>query len=110
MSEEKTKETNTSGEAKNEWSKRELGALWLRQGKSQKYLSGYVESDDLGFDKKRIIVFKKLNKPNDRAPDYVIYESDESYGSPKKESEAQKPSKETSKEIPENTEDDIPAF
>ena len=32
-------DTNTSD---NEWKERELGALWRRSGKNQKYLSGYI--------------------------------------------------------------------
>jgi len=95
------KQENNS-ESNNNWSKRELGALWLRQGKKQKYLTGYIESDDLEGEKKRIIVFKKLNKPNDRAPDYVIYESEE-YTAPKQASTSEK---QTSQE----ERDDIPAF
>ena len=108
MSQDK-KENNS--ESNNNWSKRELGALWLRQGKKQKYLTGYIESDDLEGEKKRVIIFKKLNKPNDRAPDYVIYESEEYTASDSTASDST--SKQTStpeKQTPQEERDDIPAF
>ena len=99
------KQENNS-ESNNNWSKRELGALWLRQGKKQKYLTGYIESDDLEGEKKRIIVFKKLNKPNDRAPDYVIYEREEYTSSDSAPKQTSTSEKQTSQE----ERDDIPAF
>ena len=46
----------SNSESNSNWSKRELGALWLRQGKKQKYLTGYIESDDLEGEKKRILI------------------------------------------------------
>jgi hypothetical protein len=74
--EENNENSNQSNDAANsEWRKRELGALWVQQGKSQKYLTGYISVDDLGIEKKRLVVFKKTQKSNDKAPDFVIYES-----------------------------------
>ena len=73
MSDSNTKE-------KGDWSKREIGALWLRKSAAgNKYLSGHVEtSDGEGIEeaKERIIVFANKDKKNDKAPDYRIYKSD----------------------------------
>lgn len=68
-----------SEENKNEWSKRELGALWKRQGKSQNYLSGFVKVGD-GFVEQevRLVIFTNKNKSkNPKAPDFVIYQSED---------------------------------
>jgi hypothetical protein len=67
-------DTNTSD---NEWKERELGALWRRSGKSQKYLSGYIKlGDEMEEKEVRLIVFtNKYKSENEKAPDFVIYES-----------------------------------
>lgn len=67
-------DTNTSD---NEWRERELGALWRRSGKNQKYLSGYIKlGDELEEREVRLIVFtNKYKNENEKAPDFVIYES-----------------------------------
>ena len=59
----------------NDWSKRDIGALWKREGQNQKYLSGYVKVDELGLEREvKIVVFSNKNKNNnDKAPDYRIY-------------------------------------
>ena len=64
-------------ETENEWRQRELGALWRRSGKNQKYLSGYVKiGDELDEREVRLIVFtNKYKNENEKAPDFVIYES-----------------------------------
>ena len=61
----------------NEWKERELGALWRRSGKTQKYLSGYIKlGDELEEREVRLIVFSnKYKSENEKAPDFVIYES-----------------------------------
>jgi len=66
---------NTNNKTQNEWSKRDIGALWKREGQSQKYLSGYVKVDELGIEKElKIVVFSNKNKNNnEKAPDYRIY-------------------------------------
>jgi len=60
-----------------EWTKRDIGALWKREGQNQKYLSGYVKVDELGIEKEvKIVVFSNKNKNNnEKAPDYRIYVS-----------------------------------
>ena len=68
-----TKQNNNS-----EWSDRELGALWVRQGKGQKYLSGHLEVETMPgmTEKVRVVVFSNKGKSkNEQAPDYVVYKS-----------------------------------
>ena len=63
----------------NEWSKRELGALWKRQGKAQNYLSGFVKIGEFGVEQEiRLVIFTNKNKSkNEKAPDFVIYRSED---------------------------------
>jgi hypothetical protein len=68
-----TKQNNNS-----EWRDRELGALWVRQGKGQKYLSGHLEMETMPgmTEKVRVVVFSNKGKAkNEQAPDYVVYRS-----------------------------------
>lgn len=67
--------TNTNNSGKNDWSKRDIGALWKRESATQKYLSGYVKVDELGIERElKVIVFSNKNKKdNQKAPDYRIY-------------------------------------
>ena len=68
-----TKE-NTNSECR----ERELGALWVRQGKGQKYLTGHVELETMPgvTEKVKVVVFSNKGKSeNERAPDYVVYRS-----------------------------------
>ena len=60
-----------------EWTKRERGALWKKQGQSQNYLTGVIKSlDDMGQEvKNKVIVFANKNKTSENAPDFIIYES-----------------------------------
>ena len=62
-----------------EWKKRERGALWKKEGKSQNYLTGVIKSvDDMGQEvKSKVIVFANKNKTSENAPDFIIYESKE---------------------------------
>ena len=67
--------TNTN-KTSNDWSKREIGALWKKEGANQKFLSGYVKIDELGLEKEvKVVVFANKNKSKDTAPDYRIYVS-----------------------------------
>lgn len=68
---------NNTNDQKNEWAKRDIGALWKREGSTQKYLSGYVKIDELGIERElKIVVFSNKNKNNnEKAPDYRIYVS-----------------------------------
>ena len=48
----------------------ELGALWIREGKSGKFLSGKLK------DGTEIVVFKNVHKKDgEKGPDYRIYRS-----------------------------------
>lgn len=68
---------NTNNNEKTDWAKRDVGALWKREGQNQKYLSGYVKVDELGIERElKIVVFSNKNKnDNEKAPDYRIYVS-----------------------------------
>ena len=76
-----TDNTNTND---NEWRNRELGALWVRSGKSQKYLTGTIKVGEFGLEQEiKVIIFSNKHKAkNERAPDYVVYESKELNDSP----------------------------
>ena len=68
----------TNNQKNNEWSKREIGALWKKDGPTQKYLSGYLTIDELGTQTKvNVVVFSNKNKSKDTAPDFRIYLSKE---------------------------------
>ena len=60
------------------WERRELGALWRKQGANQKYLSGFIKiGDELEEVRVDMIVFANKHKhKNSKAPDFVIYESE----------------------------------
>jgi hypothetical protein len=76
MSEEQTEQT----EQQSAWRRRELGALWVRDGKNQKYLSGHVSVETMPgvTEKVKVVVFTNKNKEkNERAPDYVVYRSED---------------------------------
>jgi hypothetical protein len=62
-------ETNTK---KNEWREREVGALWMKQGTTQDFMSGHCSVND---EKIELVVFKNKNKTSDRAPDYILYKN-----------------------------------
>ena len=77
MSEQNTE----SGQNTNsDWWKRELGALWRREGRSQNYLSGHVKVGEFGVEKEvRLVVFtNKYKSENPKAPDFIVYEATDS--------------------------------
>lgn len=62
------------------WRSRELGALWVRSGKNQKYLSGSINVETMPgvTEQLKVVVFtNKGRDKNEKAPDYVIYRSEE---------------------------------
>jgi uncharacterized protein (DUF736 family) len=89
-------------ENKGDWSKREIGALWLRKSAAgNKYLSGHVsnsEEEGLEENREKIIVFANKDKKNDKAPDYRIYKS---------EPQQQKASPEVQQSKEEETEEEL---
>jgi uncharacterized protein (DUF736 family) len=70
--------TNNAENKNNDWSKREIGALWKKDGPTQKYLSGYLTIDEFGAKTKvNVVVFSNKNKSKDTAPDFRVYLSKE---------------------------------
>lgn len=59
-----------------DWKKRELGALWRREGKTQKYLSGILKFGEFGTEQEvRVVVFTNKGKAkNEKAPDFIVYQ------------------------------------
>ena len=54
---------------KNDWSDRELGALWVnvKNGKNEKYLTGHINNQ-------KVIIFKnQFKEENPKAPDFRVY-------------------------------------
>jgi len=66
---------NKNDNQKTDWSKRDVGALWRREGQNQKYLSGYIKIGDAGSEQEiKVVVFSNKNKNNnEKAPDYRVY-------------------------------------
>ena len=70
-------EQNTS-EKENEWAKREIGALWVKESPSQKYMSGHFTDQD--GNRVRVVIFTNKHKKKDTHPDYRVYKSAEPSG------------------------------
>jgi len=75
-----TNENKTNENKTNEWSDREKGALWVRTKRtsSEKYLTGHIITDDNGIETRtKLVIFsnRKGKEKNEKAPDYIIYES-----------------------------------
>jgi len=64
---------------KTDWKERDIGALWQRQGRDQKYLSGHVrmKASDGSVVEQRVIVFTNKHKSADNHPDFRVYQADE---------------------------------
>ena len=62
----------------NEWSERELGALWKRQSGDQKYLTGKIKNQDGST--QSVVIFKNKFKDKDNQPDFRVYKSKELTG------------------------------
>jgi hypothetical protein len=95
-----TQETQES-----KWRSRELGALWVRNGKNQKYLSGTINVETMPgvTESVKVVVFtNKGREKNERAPDYVVYRSEDSEPSNKLEEVASQAAQEVSSK-PANT-------
>lgn len=58
----------------NEWSEREIGALWKREGRNQKYLTGKVKNAD--GTEQQVVIFSNKNKTKDNQPDFRVYKSE----------------------------------
>jgi len=67
-------DTNNNNEnEKSDWSQREIGALWKREGRNQKYLTGKLKQAD-GSDQ-QVVIFSNKNKTKDNQPDFRVYKS-----------------------------------
>ena len=63
---------------KSSWKEREMGALWKRQGNSQTYLSGTIETDNFGTKEKvNVVIYSNKYKEKDTHPDFRVYRSEE---------------------------------
>ena len=60
---------------KTDCAKRELGALWKNQGRSQTYLTGHVTPPGAS-EPVKVIVFSNKNKNKDNQPDFRVYLSE----------------------------------
>jgi hypothetical protein len=73
-------DSQTENSQESKWRSRELGALWVRNGKNQKYLSGSVNIETMPgvTETLKVVVFTNKNREkNERAPDYVVYRSED---------------------------------
>jgi len=62
----------------NNWSEREVGALWKQQSnKGTKYLSGHIKMANGETEQVRVVVFANKDKKNTKAPDFRMYRSEE---------------------------------
>jgi hypothetical protein len=71
----------TQDKQESKWRSRELGALWVRSGKNQKYLSGTINVETMPgvTEPVKVVVFtNKGREKNEKAPDYVVYRSEDS--------------------------------
>ena len=57
----------------NEWAKREIGALWVKESPSQKYFSGHF-TDGEG-NRVKVVIFTNKHKKKETHPDYRVYKS-----------------------------------
>ena len=116
--------TEKTSVSNSDWKKRELGALWRREGRNQNFLSGTLKLGEFGVEKEfKIVVFTNKGKEkNERAPDFIVYEDrpreDEfamssAGGSKQAEGQSGEAQKETQKETQPNSlaeaDEDIPA-
>ena len=102
----------TQEKQQSEWRNRELGALWVRSGKNQKYLSGTINVETMPgvTEPVKVVVFtNKGREKNEKAPDYVIYRSEEaSQEKANVEQVAQEAVKEAKAPVAEASNEDIP--
>ena len=65
--------SDDNNKQQNERQKRELGALWVREGKSGKYFYGKIGEKD---NQEEVVIFRNKNKNGDNHPDFIIYKSE----------------------------------
>ena len=104
------KQSEKMTEKQSEWKNRELGALWVRSGKSQKYLSGQIKMETMpGVEEiiKVVVFTNKGKEKNERAPDYVVYRSEDAEAK-KVEKVAEEATKEVAAETQADVNEDVP--
>jgi|TARA_Y100000310_G_scaffold109736_1_gene108191 hypothetical protein len=72
---------NTETKPNNEWKERELGALWLKEGKKGKYFYGKINGEEC-------VVFKNKHRETDKHPNYIVYKSQPREDKPQPTAEA----------------------
>mgnify|MGYP000131412197 CR=1 FL=1 len=88
-------DNNNQNKEKNEWQERELGALWVREGKSGKYFYGK-------FGDQACVIFRNKHKTSDKHPDFIVYKSED-----KKSFTQEKEKSEETVSTAENKDDDL---
>lgn len=70
---------STDSKSQSDWRKREMGALWKKDGKTQQFYSGFVKLNKGTPQEKEhnIVVFLNKMKSSEKAPDLIVYESAE---------------------------------
>ena len=70
---------STENKSTSEWRKREMGALWRKDGKSQQFYSGFLKlNKDTEEEKEiRVVIFLNKMKSSEKSPDLIVYESTE---------------------------------
>ena len=70
---------STDSKSQSDWRKREMGALWKKDGKTQQFYSGFIKLNKGTPEEKEhnIVVFLNKMKSSEKAPDLIVYESAE---------------------------------
>ena len=102
---------NTQEKQESKWRSRELGALWVRSGKNQKYLSGTINVETMPgvTEPVKVVVFtNKGREKNEKAPDYVVYRSEDTESQASVEQVATQAAQEVSSTSSNSSDEDIP--
>lgn len=87
-----TDNTESNDTNKSDWKEREIGALWKREGKNQRFLSGKITLND---EVVNVVVYVNKFKEKDNQPDFRIYKD--------------RPMEQTASDKPKETAEDIDA-
>jgi hypothetical protein len=101
----------TQEKQESKWRSRELGALWVRSGKNQKYLSGTINVETMPgvTEPVKVVVFtNKGREKNEKAPDYVVYRSEDTESQASVEQVAAQAAQEVSSTSSNSSDEDIP--
>ena len=77
----------SDSKTENNWSKREKGALWVKQSgrDNSEYMTGHFT--DKNGNKEDVVLFRNKDRKSDRAPDWRVYESNKSASPSNKQTE-----------------------